>query len=323
MRARAMRKPAGAGAMAMVGVSRGRQWRPRGAAAAAAAAAARAKMAGRHTRASVIISDGSRGACAPGSAAPSPWPLAAADARRRRWKGAGVSPKSYTAESETVTENAAEGDLGDSMHDAAESTDSDVLQSYVASHGGKRAIRKILVANNGMAATKCIMSMRKWAFLALGDETALQFVAMATPEDLNANSEYIRHADEYVQVPGGSNANNYANVQLIVDIAVREGVDAVWPGWGHASENPKLPDALKSRGITFIGPTAPVMSVLGDKIAANILAQTAKVPSIPWSGDGLTAELTSDGRVPEDTFNKAMVHSEVLLLLLRHSRSNS
>ncbi len=45
------------------------------------------------------------------------------------------------------------------------------------------------------------------------------------------------------------------------------GVDAVWPGWGHASENPKLPDRLKPLGITFIGPTSPVMSVLGDKIA--------------------------------------------------------
>ena len=57
----------------------------------------------------------------------------------------------------------------------------------------------------------------------------------------------------------------------------REGVDAVWPGWGHASENPRLPNTLKAMGIKFIGPTGPVMSVLGDKIAANILAQTAKV----------------------------------------------
>ena len=51
----------------------------------------------------------------------------------------------------------------------------------------------------------------------------------------------------------------------------------MWPGWGHASENPKLPTALTELGIKFIGPTAPVMSVLGDKIAANILAQTANV----------------------------------------------
>ncbi|CAM9982478.1 unnamed protein product [Sphacelaria rigidula] len=72
----------------------------------------------------------------------------------------------------------------------------------------------------------------------------------------------------------------------------RQGVDAVWPGWGHASENPQLPTRLTAEGIKFIGPTAPVMAVLGDKIAANILAQTAKVPSIPWSGDGLEAVLT-------------------------------
>jgi biotin carboxylase len=66
---------------------------------------------------------------------------------------------------------------------------------------------------------------------------------------------------------------------LVIRVVViqREQVDAVWPGWGHASENPKLPNTLKSKGIKFIGPTGPVMSVLGDKIGANILAQTAKV----------------------------------------------
>jgi len=126
---------------------------------------------------------------------------------------------------------------------------------------------------------------------------------------LNANAEFIRQANDYVEVPGGKNSNNYANVRLIVDIAKRQGVDAVWPGWGHASENPKLPATLAKEGIQFIGPTSPVMAVLGDKIAANILAQTAKVPSIPWSGDGLTAELTAEGTIPQETFNKACVTS--------------
>ena len=166
-----------------------------------------------------------------------------------------------------------------------------------------------------MAATKSIMSMRRWAYLELGDEKAIKFVVMATPEDLNANAEFVRLADEYVEVPGGSNANNYANVKLIVDVAGRNEVDAVWPGWGHASENPKLPRALKAAGVAFMGPPAPVMSVLGDKIAANILAQTAKVPSIPWSGsygnpgdDGpLQAVLTEEGTIPQDTFEAACV----------------
>ena len=184
---------------------------------------------------------------------------------------------------------------------------SDKLAEYVANKGGKRVIRKVLVANNGMAATKAILSMRRWAYNELGDENAIKFVVMATPEDIGANAEFIRYADDFIEVPGGKNVNNYANVDLITEIAVREGVDGVWPGWGHASENPKLPTALKKNGIQFIGPTAPVMSVLGDKIAANILAQTAKVPSIPWSGDGLVANLTPEGTIPQETFDKAMV----------------
>lgn len=49
------------------------------------------------------------------------------------------------------------------------------------------------------------------AYETFGNERAVQFVAMATPEDLRANAEYIRMADEVVDVPGGNNSNNYAN----------------------------------------------------------------------------------------------------------------
>ena len=186
------------------------------------------------------------------------------------------------------------------------------LEDYVKERGGDRPIRKVLIANNGMAATKAILSMRQWAYMELGDERAIQFVAMATAEDLKANAEFIRLSDAFVEVPAGKNSNNYANVDIICRLAEEQGVDAVWPGWGHASENPSLPNTLTEMGIKFIGPTAPVMSVLGDKIAANILAQTAEVPSIPWSGsfggenDGpLVAELTDEGTIPEETFEKA------------------
>jgi len=56
-----------------------------------------------------------------------------------------------------------------------------------------------------------------------------------------------------LQVPAGKNSNNYANVGVICKIAQQQGVDAVWPGWGHASEKPELPDTLASMGIKFIG----------------------------------------------------------------------
>ena len=64
-----------------------------------------------------------------------------------------------------------------------------------------------------------------------GDERAIHFTVMATPEDLQANADYIRMADHYVEVPGGTNNHNYANVELIVDIAERMNVHAVWAGW--------------------------------------------------------------------------------------------
>lgn len=66
---------------------------------------------------------------------------------------------------------------------------------------------------------------------ALGNSRAIAFLAMATPNDMLINAEHISLADQFVEVPGGSNNNNYANVQLIVQIAQRAGVDAVWPGW--------------------------------------------------------------------------------------------
>lgn len=61
---------------------------------------------------------------------------------------------------------------------------------------------QVLIANNGMAATKSILSMRQWAYMELGDDRAIEFIVMATPEDLNANAEFIRLADRFVEVGG-------------------------------------------------------------------------------------------------------------------------
>ena len=127
------------------------------------------------------------------------------------------------------------------------------VEEFVIRFGGHRVITNVLIANNGIAAVKCIRSIRRFSYEMFGDEKVIRFVAMATPEDLSVNAEYIKMADSYVYVPGASNNNNYANVELIVDIAQRTKVQAVWAGWGHASENPALPSALKRHGIEFIG----------------------------------------------------------------------
>ncbi|PHH66182.1 hypothetical protein CDD81_245 [Ophiocordyceps australis] len=174
------------------------------------------------------------------------------------------------------------------------------VKDFVALNDGHTVITNVLIANNGIAAVKEIRSVRKWAYETFGDERAIHFTVMATPEDLQANADYIRMADHYVEVPGGTNNHNYANVELIVDIAERMNVHAVWAGWGHASENPKLPESLAAspNKIVFIGPPGSAMRSLGDKISSTIVAQHAKVPCIPWSGTGVdTVKVDSSGIV--------------------------
>ena len=97
------------------------------------------------------------------------------------------------------------------------------IEEFVRAHQGHTAISRILIANNGMAAVKCIRSIRRWCYEELGDEKSIQFIAMATPDDIRVNAEYIKMADSFVEVPGGPACNNYANVDLIVDLAERTG----------------------------------------------------------------------------------------------------
>ncbi|KAL9621875.1 MAG: hypothetical protein Q9160_003696 [Pyrenula sp. 1 TL-2023] len=188
------------------------------------------------------------------------------------------------------------------------------VRDFVQSHDGHSVITSVLIANNGIAAVKEIRSVRKWAYEVFGDERAIQFTVMATPEDLQANADYIRMADQYVEVPGGTNNNNYANVELIVDIAERMDVHAVWAGWGHASENPKLPESLAAspKKIIFIGPPGSAMRSLGDKISSTIVAQHAKVPCIPWSGEGVDDVVVDKNgivTVEDDVYDKGCTHS--------------
>nr|XP_046243287.1 acetyl-CoA carboxylase isoform X2 [Scatophagus argus] len=185
---------------------------------------------------------------------------------------------------------------------------------FVTRFGGTRVIEKVLIANNGIAAVKCMRSIRRWSYEMFRNERTIRFVVMVTPEDLKANAEYIKMADHYVPVPGGPNNNNYANVELIVDIAKRIPVQAVWAGWGHASENPKLPELLNKAGISFLGPSSKAMWALGDKVASSIVAQSADIPTLPWSGSGLRVDWAEEDQklgnvisVPPEVYTKGCV----------------
>ncbi|KAJ3014968.1 acetyl-coenzyme-A carboxylase [Thoreauomyces humboldtii] len=206
----------------------------------------------------------------------------------------------------------AEHDEGDALPSpstpsSARPAPSSAIHDFVTRSRGHTAISKVLIANNGMAAVKAIRSIHKWSYETFGDERAVQFTAMCTPEDLTVNAEFVRMADQYVEVPGGTSNHNYANVDLIVDIAERTGVHAVWVGWGFASENPILAEKLGalSPPVVFIGPPPSAMRALGDKIASTIVAQSANVPCVSWSGDGITVDAKDEhghAYVPDDVY---------------------
>uniref|UniRef100_A0A7E4WC75 Acetyl-CoA carboxylase n=2 Tax=Panagrellus redivivus TaxID=6233 RepID=A0A7E4WC75_PANRE len=176
-----------------------------------------------------------------------------------------------------------------------------------------RCINKVLVATNGIAAVKCILSIRKSLMQLFKDDRIIKFVCLTTEQEIQSKAEYLKMADNIVISPAGANTNNYANVDEIVEHAVRCNADAVWAGWGHASENPRLPEELFRRGIAFIGPPANAMFALGDKIASTIIAQTVDIPTIEWSGSGIKApepdasSSTQEMNIPEDIYRQATV----------------
>ena len=69
-----------------------------------------------------------------------------------------------------------------------------------------------------MATVKFMWSVKAWAYETFGTEKDILLVVMATPEDMRINAKHIRIVDQFVEVPGFINNNNYANVQLITEV---------------------------------------------------------------------------------------------------------
>eukprot|EP01056_Protomagalhaensia_sp_Gyna25_P005139 Protomagalhaensia_sp_Gyna_25__5138@NODE_5_length_9194_cov_16_563845_g4_i0_p3_GENE_NODE_5_length_9194_cov_16_563845_g4_i0NODE_5_length_9194_cov_16_563845_g4_i0_p3_ORF_typecomplete_len690_score100_02CPSase_L_D2/PF02786_17/5_1e58Biotin_carb_C/PF02785_19/9_3e03Biotin_carb_C/PF02785_19/4_9e23Biotin_carb_N/PF00289_22/7e23ATPgrasp_3/PF02655_14/6_6e16ATPgrasp/PF02222_22/8_3e10Dala_Dala_lig_C/PF07478_13/1_2e09ATPgrasp_Ter/PF15632_6/5_9e09ATPgrasp_4/PF13535_6/6e08RimK/PF08443_11/1_5e05RimK/PF08443_11/3_2e len=160
------------------------------------------------------------------------------------------------------------------------------IEVFCQQHGGNRPLFRLLIANNGNAAIKAINSLRQWCLTNFQNEQVLTIVGMATQEDKTSNSKYIAHCDHLETVRDGTNNYNYANVETIKEAAEHWDCDAVWPGWGHASENPALPRTLASvaKPIIWVGPSPEAMEALGCKIGSTIIAQSVGVPVVPWSG---------------------------------------
>jgi pyruvate carboxylase len=129
---------------------------------------------------------------------------------------------------------------------------------------------KILVANRGEIAIRAFRAAY---------ELGAQTVAVFPHED--RGSEHRLKADEAYEIgERGHPVRAYLDPEVIVAAAVRSGADAVYPGYGFLSENPRLAEACADAGITFIGPTAEVLTLTGNKARAIAAAKAAGVPTL-------------------------------------------
>src|SRR6188508_1083941 len=139
-------------------------------------------------------------------------------------------------------------------------------------------MKKLLALNRGEIAIRIMRA---------ATELGLRTVAVFARED--ALSLHRFKADEAYQIGEGRGpVAAYLDVDGIVGLAKEKGVDAIHPGYGFLSENPALPRACEAAGITFFGPSAELLELLGDKTAARGLAERAGVPVVPGIKDSLT-----------------------------------
>ncbi len=110
---------------------------------------------------------------------------------------------------------------------------------------------------------------------------------VAVYSDVDRGALHVLHADEAYRLGPAPAAESYLRGDLILEVARRAGADAVHPGYGFLSENAEFAEACEAAGVTFIGPPASAMRVLGSKTRARQAADAAAMPRVPGSVTGL------------------------------------
>jgi acetyl-CoA carboxylase biotin carboxylase subunit len=135
---------------------------------------------------------------------------------------------------------------------------------------------KILIANRGEIALRVIRACR---------EMGIKSVAVHSTAD--ADAMHVRMADESVCIGPNSSTDSYLSIPAIVSACEITGAQAIHPGYGFLSENAAFVQVLEDHEITFIGPTAAHIRIMGDKITAKETAKALGIPVVPGSEGGV------------------------------------
>ena len=139
----------------------------------------------------------------------------------------------------------------------------------------------VLIANRGEIALRVIRACR-----------SLGLRSIAVHSEADRGAAYLALADQAVCIGPGPAAQSYLDGDAILLAALATGAQAIHPGYGFLSENGSFAEAVEGAGLTFIGPTADVIRLMGDKIAAKQAMRRAGVPCVPGTEGSLPADPT-------------------------------
>ncbi|KZY32433.1 acetyl/propionyl-CoA carboxylase subuit alpha [Roseovarius sp. HI0049] len=130
--------------------------------------------------------------------------------------------------------------------------------------------KKILIANRGEIACRVIKTARK-----------MGIATVAIYSDADRNALHVQMADEAVHIGPPPASESYIVIDKVMEAIRQTGAEAVHPGYGFLSENPKFADALEKEGVAFIGPPKGAIEAMGDKITSKKIAKDADVNTVP------------------------------------------
>ncbi|MDT5061563.1 MAG: acetyl-CoA carboxylase, biotin carboxylase subunit [Acidobacteriota bacterium] len=138
--------------------------------------------------------------------------------------------------------------------------------------------RKILIANRGEIAVRIIRACRE-----------MRISPVAVFSEADADALHVRLADEAYEIGPAPSVESYLRIERIIDAARRCGAEAIHPGYGFLAENAEFAQAVAEAGLTFIGPPAEAMRLMGTKTSARRIAVEAGVAVVPGTTDPLSS----------------------------------
>ncbi len=139
-------------------------------------------------------------------------------------------------------------------------------------------MQRVLIANRGEIALRAVRACR-----------SLRLESVAVYSDADRTSTHVRAADRAICIGPAPSSQSYLNAGALITTALGSGCDALYPGYGFLSEKSSFAAECREAGLIFVGPSADVIAMMGDKVAARRTAKKFAIPLVPGSENAYRA----------------------------------